>query len=147
MELKLVALNEKYEHKILKKAGVIMINVIADLKKETNEKVSIDARTSTMMNRANNYNDNKDHLERYPAVILDKRKTLKILPWVNIAIRNTKSLLLCVHHSIGIGYLLNYLDGYYYKFTRTIGYFESVFDTAIIAVMESKWKTSVQTTR
>jgi len=149
VESKPVAPSIKYKHKTSKKVGFIKMKIIENLKKETtNEQVkdNIDLKATATTDGANNYNDLKDHLQDHQAVVIhDKNKTSEILPWVHIAISNAKRLLLDVHHSTGIDYLQRYLDEYCYKFNRR--YFKSIFDRAIVAVVESKWENNVQTIR
>jgi len=149
VESKPVAPSAKHKHKTSKKVGFIKMKIIESLKKEaTNVQIkdNIDVKATATTDGANNYNDLKDHLEDHKAVVIqDKNKTSEILPWVHIAISNAKRLLLDVHHSTGINYLQRYLDEYCYKFNRR--YFKSIFDRAIVAVVENKWESNMQTIR
>ena len=58
----------------------------------------------------------------------------KILPWVHIAISNTKRLFLDMHHRIKNEYLQYYLNEFCYKFNRR--YFgEKLFDKVVLAAI------------
>ena len=47
-----------------------------------------------------------------------KEKVGKLLPWVDVAISNTKRMLLDIHHNIKPVFLLGYLNEFCYKFNR-----------------------------
>ena len=136
---------QKYRHKPAKKVRYIKMKLLNDLSKETTNKQveqTIDTKASATTDGANNYNDLVNNLKDHNAVvIIDKKETSKILPWVHIAISNAKRLLLDVHHSIGEEYLQSYLDEFCYKFNRK--YFNSVFDRVVTNSVSCKWKTNM----
>ena len=136
---------KKYRHKTNKKVRYIKMKLLCDLSKEsTNVQVeqAIDSKVSAITDGANNYNDLAKNLTDHKAVVIkDKKETLKILPWVHIAISNAKRLLLDVHHSIGEEYLQSYLDEFCYKFNRK--YFNSVFDRVLTNSVSIKWQANM----
>lgn len=117
------------------------MQLLDDLCKETTNtqiEKALDPESSAVTDGANNYNYLQDKLTDHKAVVIElKKDTLKILPWVHIAISNAKRLLLDVHHSIGNDYLQSYLDEFCYKFNRR--YFDSVFDRVVIASVSYQW--------
>ncbi len=140
---------KKYRHKPAKKVRYIKMKLLNDLSKETTNKQveqTIDTKASATTDGANNYNDLGNNIKDHNAVvIIDKKETSKILPWVHIAISNAKRLLLDVHHSIGEEYLQSYLDEFCYKFNRR--YFSSVFDSVVSNAISCKWEDNVQLIR
>jgi len=67
-----------------------------------------------------------------------QKEAHKLLPWVHMAISNAKRLLLGTHHSIGRGYLQNYLNEFCYKLNRR--YVEDdLFEHMMTISVSQKW--------
>lgn len=67
-----------------------------------------------------------------------QKEAHKLLPWVHIAISNAKRLLPGTHHSIGRGYLQNYLNEFCYKLNRR--YVEDdLFEHTMKVSVSQKW--------
>ena len=63
---------------------------------------------------------------------IDSKEIGKVLPWVHIAISNSKSLMKNIYHGIKPEFLQEYLNEFCYKFNRR--YFgDKLFDRLMIA--------------
>ena len=70
----------------------------------------------------------KEHIPQ----VIPKDHVGKVLPWIHIAISNTKRSLLDIFHDVKPQYLQNYLSEFCYKFNRR--YFgNALFDRLAIA--------------
>lgn len=75
-------------------------------------------------------------IQTHDMVVVAKKDSSKIFPWVNIMISNSKREFLGTHHSIGKGYLQNYLNEFCYKFNHKrsqINLFDHVAEDCILA--------------
>ena len=73
----------------------------------------------------------------YIIIDIPKEKIGKKLPWVHIAISNTKRQLLNSYHNIKPKFLQNYLDEFCYKFNRR--YFADImFNKLLVASVSYK---------
>jgi len=71
-------------------------------------------------------------VDKHISTTIKPKESGKILPWVDIAISNTKRLFLDIHHHVDKDFLQSYLNEYCYKFNRR--YFQNtLFDRLIIA--------------
>ena len=77
-------------------------------------------------------------VEKHNAMVVPQKEAHIKLPWVHAVISNAKRNLLGVHHSIGKGFLQNYLNEFVYKLNRRT--FESdLFDRMIVAGAHDTW--------
>ena len=77
-------------------------------------------------------------VEQHNAMVVPQKEAHLKLPWVHAVISNAKRNLLGVHHSIGKGFLQNYLNEFVYKLNRRT--FESdLFDRMIVAGAHDTW--------
>lgn len=75
-------------------------------------------------------------VKKHDMVVVAKDDSSKIFPWVNIMISNSKREFLGTHHSIGKGYLQNYLNEFCYKFNHRrslLDHFDHVTEDCIRA--------------
>lgn len=117
------------------RTGYLKMKVIDDLKSDTINNVvkslagnttEIDADDST------SYVDLKDFVPRHNFQVIPKEKVGEALPWVHIAISNSKRQLLSTFHDVKPEFLQNYLDEFCYKFNRR--YFgEALFGRLLVA--------------
>jgi len=118
-----------------RKVGFIKMNVIQDLKAETiNNQVSsnISEDATLITDDSTSYVELEDFVEQHKAQVIPKEKIGEILPWVHLAISNTKRMLLDIHHNIKPEYLQGYLNEFCYNFNRR--YFgEALFDRLLVA--------------
>lgn len=123
-----------------RKVGFIKMNVIADLQADTinNQVITNISDTATLMtDDSTSYTDLGGHVEKHHAQVIPKEKIGEVLPWVHLAISNTKRMLLDIHHKIKPEYLQGYLNEFCYNFNRR--YFgEALFDRLLIASATSK---------
>ncbi|MEY4935741.1 MAG: hypothetical protein RIS64_2100 [Bacteroidota bacterium] len=70
--------------------------------------------------------------------VVEPKKAGKILPWVHIAIANSKRLLLDIYHRIDDDFLQNYLNEFCYKFNRRYMQ-DKLFDRLIVASVSYRW--------
>lgn len=123
-----------------RKVGFIKMNVIPDLKAETiNNQVSsnISNEATLITDDSTSYTDLGDFVEKHQAQVIPKENIGEILPWVHLAISNTKRMLLDIHHNIKPEYLQGYLNEFCYNFNRR--YFgEALFDRLLVVSATSK---------
>jgi len=118
-----------------RKVGFIKMQVIDDLKAETitpivKQSVSKEAIVNT--DDSTSYVDLKTIVKEHIHQVIDKKDTVKILPWVHLTISNSKRLILDMYHGIKREFLQNYLNEFCYNFNRR--YFgEALFDRLLIA--------------
>lgn len=67
------------------------------------------------------------------------KDAMKHLPWVHTIIANAKRQFLGTHHSIGMGYLQNYLNEFIYKLNRRNFTIRDNFDGLITAGASTTW--------
>ena len=80
----------------------------------------------------------KEIVDQHNAMVVPQKEAHIKLPWVHSVIGNAKRNLLGVHHSIGKGFLQNYLNEFIYKLNRRT--FESdLFDRMIVAGAHDVW--------
>jgi|CXWL01.1.fsa_nt_gi transposase-like protein/ribosomal protein L37AE/L43A len=84
------------------------------------------------------YSGLSEIVEQHNAMVVPAKEAHKKLPWVHATISNAKRNLLGVHHSIGKGFLQNYLNEFVYKLNRRT--FDSdLFDRMIVAGAHDTW--------
>jgi len=123
-----------------RKVGFIKMQVIPNLKSGTiNEKVitNISRKSTLLTDDSTSYTDLCNLVDKHQAQVIPKEKIGEILPWVHLAITNTKRMFLDIHHNIKPEYLQGYLNEFCYKFNRR--YFgEALFDRLLLVSATSK---------
>lgn len=123
-----------------RRVGYLKMKVIDNLQKETiNEQVQQLASNVTEINSdaSTSYVDLKDFVPHHNAQVIEKEKVGEKLPWVHIAISNSKRQILNTFHSVKPEFLQQYLDEFCYKFNRR--YFgEALFNRLLIACVSYK---------
>jgi len=77
-------------------------------------------------------------IKEHKRLTVPQKEAHKLLPWVHTVIGNVKRLLLGTHHSIGKGYLQNYLNEFCYKLNRR--YLEDdMFEHMMTVSVSRKW--------
>jgi hypothetical protein len=128
--------NKKYKKE--KKVGYIKMSVIEDLKSTTIDSEvinSIDSKAEIMSDATKSHSNFKNIFNKVESQVIKPEEIGKLLPWVHIAIGNSKSLFRDTYHGIKREYLQEYLNEFCYKFNRR--YFgEGLFDRLMeISVM------------
>jgi len=123
-----------------RRVGYLKMKVIENLKNETiNEQVKTLAINVTSIDTddSTSYVDLKDFVPRHEAQVIPKEKVGEILPWVYIAISNSKRHVLNAFHNVKPEFLQKYLDEFCYKFNRR--YFgEALFNRLLVACVNYK---------
>jgi hypothetical protein len=126
--------NNKYSKP--KKIRYIKMDLVENLKKKTINEITqkkIDTTSKIVTDKSTSYVDFKNNFAEHKSVIskYPEAKT-EDLVWIHTIISNAKRLILGVYHSVGKGYLQNYLNEFCYKLNRR--YFgKNIFDRLIIA--------------
>jgi hypothetical protein len=123
-----------------RRVGYLKMKVIDDLQSETiNKQVKTLAGSVTDIDSddSTSYVDLKDFVPRHNAQVIPKEKVGEILPWVHIAISNSKRQILNTFHNVKPEFLQKYLDEFCYKFNRR--YFgEAIFNRLLVACVSYK---------
>jgi hypothetical protein len=123
-----------------RRVGYLKMKVIENLKSETiNEQVKTLASGVTTIDTddSTSYVDLKDFVPRHNAQVIPKGKVGEILPWVHIAISNSKRQILNTFHNVKPEFLQKYLDEFCYKFNRRyLG--EALFNRLLVACVSYK---------
>lgn len=77
-------------------------------------------------------------VDNHTAMVTPSKEAHKKLPWVHTVISNAKRLFLGIYHSIGKGYLQNYLNEFCYKLNRR-NFKGDLFDRMIVAGANDTW--------
>jgi hypothetical protein len=113
-----------------KKSGYIKMVVIPDLKAKTidGEVInSIDSTAEITSDATKSHCNFPKMFSKVDAQVVKPENIGKVLPWVHIAISNSKSLFTDTYHGVKREYLQSYLNEFCYKFNRR--YFgENLFD-------------------
>ena len=121
------------------KLGFVKMKVINTLKKEEliNKVKQIITEGSTVKTYgSNSYNELKDRYI-HKSVVVEKKESSKLLPWVHTTISNAKKLFLDTHHRIDDDFLQNYINEFCFKLNRR--YFKCIFDRLLVACVSYKW--------
>ena len=121
------------------KLGFVKMKVINTLKKEEliNKVKQIITEGSTVKtDGSNSYNELKDRYI-HKSVVVEKKESSKLLPWVHTTISNAKKLFLDTHHRIDDDFLQNYINEFCFKLNRR--YFKCIFDRLLVACVSYKW--------
>lgn len=118
-----------------KKVGHIKMVVIPDTKKETIDPIAnadIDGDATVVSDGTKSHINFSKMFSEYAGRKIDPEEIGKVLPWVHIAISNSKSLIKNIYHGIKPEFLQEYLNEFCYKFNRR--YFgDKLFDRLMIA--------------
>ena len=123
-----------------KKVRHIKMVVVPNLQAATVDKVATDSidRDSVVTSDAT-----KSHVHfgkefsGFISQVINPKDIGKVLPWVHIAIANSKSLIRDTYHGIGPAYVQEYLNEFCYKFNRR--YFgEDLFERLVSIVSSNK---------
>ena len=116
------------------KVSYIKMIVVEDLLSETISKVAgdnIESESKIISDASTSHVQFKKMFSEHQSQVIKPEDIGNVLPWVHIAISNSKSLLMDIHHGIKPEYLQNYLNEFCYKFNRR--YFgEKLFDRLMI---------------
>jgi transposase-like protein len=124
-----------------KKVGFIKMKVVKNLKSETINKVveeNINEQSTVMTDAYPSYNNVKKVVKAHFPQVVEPKNAGKILPWVHIAIANSKRLLLDIYHRIDDDFLQNYLNEFCYKFNRRYMQ-DKLFDRLLVASVSYRW--------
>ena len=95
---------------------------------------SFEEKSIVFSDKSTSYVNISDYVEVHVSEVSTKETTVKMLPWVHIAISNAKRTLLGIYHKIKGKYLQLYLDEFCYKLNRR--YFgDKLFDRLLVAVI------------
>ena len=118
----------------LTKVSYIKMIVVEDLLSETIGKIAgdnIESESKVITDGSTSHVKFKKLFSEHKSQVIKPKDIGKVLPWVHIAISNSKSLLRDIHHGISPEFLQNYLNEFCYKFNRR--YFgENLLDRLII---------------
>ena len=118
-----------------KKVGHIKMVVIPDSKKETIDPIAsngIDGDAKVVSDGTKSHVNFPKMFSGYVGRKIDPKEIGKVLPWVHIAISNSKLLMKNIYHGIKPEFLQEYLNEFCYKFNRR--YFgDKLFDRLMIA--------------
>ena len=127
------SLNPKKGQKPTKVSHIKMI-VVEDLKADTIGAVAgnnIESESKIITDASKSHTHFKNLFSEHQSQVIDPKDIGKVLPWVHIAIGNSKSLFRDIHHGISPEYLQGYLNEFCYKFNRR--YFgENLFDRLVM---------------
>ncbi|ALO14083.1 Transposase [Salinivirga cyanobacteriivorans] len=99
---------------------------------------NFDSKSIIFSDKSTSYVDIANYVDVHVSEKSSKETTVKILPWVHIAISNAKRNLLGIYHKIKGKYLQLYLDEFCYKLNRR--YFgDRLFDRLTIAMADNYW--------
>ena len=124
-----------------KKVGFIRMKVVKNLKSETVNKVveeNINKQSIVTTDAYPSYNNVKKVVKAHFPQVVEPKNAGKILPWVHIAIANSKRLLLDIYHRIDDDFLQNYLNEFCYKFNRRYMQ-DKLFDRLLVASVSYRW--------
>ena len=123
-----------------RRVGYLKMKVIDNLKSETiNETVKMLASKSIEIDTdaSTSYVDLKNFVPSHNAQVIPKEKVGEILPWVHIAISNSKRQIINTFHDVKPEFLQKYLDEFCYKFNRRyLG--EALFNRLLVACVGYK---------
>lgn len=112
----------------------IKMIVIPDEKAKTIDAVatkSIDKESCLTTDDHRSYIHFKDMFTEHKSQVIDPKDIGKVLPWVHIAISNSKTLLADMYHGVKPEFLQEYLNEFCYKFNRR--YFgEDLFERLVM---------------
>ena len=140
-EVKAAKFGKDTKHRPSRKMGFVKMVVMDDLASEgINYEVKkyVDPRTKVISDGWRGYNKLTEVVAIHKPETVPAKEAHKKLPWVHTNIGNSKRVLDGFHHSIGKGYLQNYLNEFCYKLNRRN--FESdMFDRIMAAGVDGVW--------
>lgn len=114
------SLSQKKGQKPTKVSYIKMI-VVDNLKADTIGEVAknnIEGESKIVTDASKSHNKFKSLFKEHQSQVIDPKDIGKVLPWVHIAIGNSKSLLRSVHYGVKPEFLQGYLNEFCYKFNR-----------------------------
>lgn len=112
----------------------IKMIVVGDLKADTIGEVAyanIESESNIVTDASKSHVHFKNLFNEHKSQVINPKDIGKVLPWVHIAIANSKSLLRGTHYGIKPEFLQGYLNEFCYKFNRR--YFgEAMFDRLLL---------------
>jgi len=99
---------------------------------------AIDKDSTVISDGYRSYARLKEVVSNHIQMIIPAKEAHKKLPWVHTVISNAKRGFLGVHHSIGKGYLQNYLNEFCYKLNWR-NFTSDLFDRMIVAGVNDTW--------
>lgn len=123
-----------------RRVGYLKMKVIDNLSKESINDAVQELATQVQQidtDDSTSYVDLKGFVPEHKPQVIPKEKVGEVLPWVHIAISNTKRQLINTFHDIKPEFLQNYLDEFCYKFNRR--YFgEALLSRLLVACVSYK---------
>jgi len=123
-----------------RKVRYIKMHVIDDLESETITsavKYNISKDSILDTDDSTSYVKLKNVIKEHNPQVMSKDKIGKTLPWVHIAISNSKRMLLDMFHGIKPEFLQNYLNEFCYNFNRRY-YEEALFERLLTVAVSDK---------
>lgn len=115
----------------------IKMNVIPDLKSATIDNVmtkAVDPSSAITSDKSTSYGNFKNMFNSHSSQVISPSDIGKVLPWVHIAISNSKRMISNVYHNVHSEYLQYYLNEFCYKQNRR--YFgNNLFDRLLLAAV------------
>jgi hypothetical protein len=116
------------------KVSYIKMIMVEDLKADTIDEVAgknIEPESTIISDASKSHTNFKTMFSEHKSQVIEPKNIGKVLPWVHIAIANSKSVIRNIHHGVKPEFLQNYLSEFCYKFNRR--YFaEAMFDRLLI---------------
>jgi len=113
----------------------IKMIVVPNLKADTISAVAednINPNSTIITDASTSHTNFKNYFREHKSQVIDPKDIGKVLPWVHIAIGNSKSSFRATHYGIKPEFMQGYLNEFCYKFNRR--YFgENIFDRLMMA--------------
>lgn len=129
--------NKKYH--LNRVCGNLKMVVVPDVKRKTlNDVVEhrVDKSSTVWSDGTSSHKDFPLIFKEYIGNVIPKEELCNILPYVHIAIGNSKAMIRNVHHCIKRSYLQSYLNEFVWKFNRRKG--KRLFDTLVVDMSSIK---------
>ncbi len=98
----------------------------------------IDPNASIISDGFKAYNKLLSVVNKHQPVVKQPSQTVKLLPWVHIAIANSKRSLLSTYHHVSYQYIQNYLNEFAYKLNRR-NFGTNIFNRLLVAAVAAIW--------
>ena len=117
------------------------MEVIEDLKSETVNEVTgrqVDASSTVTTDDYPSYKKLHEQVKKHKPVNVERVSASRALPWVHVAISNSKRTLLSTYHRINGEYLQNYLNEFCYRLNRR-HMKSNIFERLLAVVVIMTW--------
>jgi transposase-like protein len=94
--------------------------------------------SNALTDALSSYNKLSAVINHHKVINKAPKKTVKLLPWVHIAISNAKRTLLSTYHQVSDQFIQNYLNEFCYKLNRRF-FTTNIFDRLITAAIAAVW--------